>query len=229
MKKLVRNSEIHLRDILGVIQYIEFCEDVRRSPRMIAASEDVDDDFMQMIEDDKLTLTLPDDQLLKLSDERIESIADGELLHRLNRLCPDRLSDEQIKLLRDYYTNSHVDIDEEDIVDFLDKIKSCTHVIYNHKHKKTKEFILDSGKHIRDEDCLAIIKSLTVEDYREGMYAADTDYFGDTLIVFRPYTEWVTNDGQVLTDICIYMKLDIDLTNETSVVLVSFHEAKYED
>ena len=214
---------LHLSDILGDIIGIRICEDVRLFPCTIAAADDIGND------NDNLTYTLSDEKLRKLSDERISLITDGPLLHRIYKLMPEKLSDEQLQLLKEYYTKTRFEMDEADIKTFLNKLQTCKTIIYDHKHQKTKEFILDSGKKIRDDDCLEIIKSLTVEDYSENMYSGNSRFFGDELIVFKPYADWQLNTGEIITDLCIYVKLDIDLTDGTTVAIISFHDAKYED
>ena len=231
MKKLVRNSEIHLRDILKYVIHIEICEDITRAPRYLAASTDLDDsdEFARLLKEEKMTLTLTDEQLLKMSDAYLNSIEDGELLHRINKLCPERLSAEQLAILSKYYSDTRIDIDDADIVDFLDKLKSCESISYSYTNKRTNAFALDSGRKLRSDDCISIIQSLTLEDYREGMYGADKHYYGDNLLVFRTNVEWVDNLGQIYSDLQVYIKLDLDKTTGDCIALVSFHEAKYED
>ena len=225
MKRLIRNK-IHLAEVLKKIVYIEFCKDVTKVPMGIAATSDIDS------YDDKLLLKLSDDKLTEISDTRMELIQDGEVLDRLYQLCPERFSEELLKRLQQYYSDTTFEIDTEDIKVLLEYIKECNQVVYHsnpHKRTSTDDFILDSGDHVRQEDCLKVLKSLTVDDYRENKIGADPRYFGDDLIVFRTYQPWTTLSGTVLTDICIYIKLDLNMSNGNCVAIVSFHDAKYQD
>jgi len=228
MKRFVH--DVHLSDVLGHIIFIEFCDDVFRNPCKISASEDIDDDFASMLEMDDIRYTMTDKQLIEMSDESVASVTKPELLHRLYRLCKDRLNESQIQILRKYYSESVIVIDNSDIIDFLEKLKDCTRIDYRFGHSKTNEFVLDSNRKFRESDCLKLLKSLTLSDHRnEDMYSADDRYFSDRLIVFRPHIPWTLNDGTVLMDYCVYVKLDLDTITGDCVVLVSMHDAKYED
>lgn len=231
--KVLKEPKIYLSDILKTIIYIQICEDVNRIPRTIAASDDIsmEDWLNDQMDSDEVLLGLPDDALKKLSQDRINLIQSGALLHKLYDLCPEKFDDILTERLRKYYSKTKFDICDEDIITFIDKLKSCQHVLYNRgrKHTDTDDFILDSGKHVREQDCLRVLKNITLEDYHEGLIGADPRYFRDNLIVFRTHQNWTTFAGELLDDIFIYVKLDIDKSNGDCIVIVSFHESTEDD
>ncbi len=231
MKRLIIPKK-HLANILKAITCIEFCENINYVPKSVAAASDLSDDDYAQIDNDKLLLRLSDDKLSKISDDRLQLIVDGEVLDRLYHLCPDRFDEVLIERLRKYYSDNTFDVDEADIDYLLGLLKTCTNVVYHRNPRKrtsTDEFILDSGDRVRAADCLKVLKSLTIDDYREGLIGADARYFGDDLIVFRTYQPWTTLSGATISEICIYIKLDLNMTDGNAVAIVSFHDAKYED
>ena len=227
MKKYIK-QKLHLSEVLKSISYIEVCRNATMSPRRISAAEDFDPDMYDSIENDKLLLRISDENLPKISTTRMAMVTDGEVLHRLNSVCPELLLPDQIDMLQQYYSDTELEIDEDDVAYFLEKLKSCTNLIYK-KTQKNEAFLLDFGKQVRKDDCFSILKSLEVSDCKEWLLGADPKYFGDNLLVFRKYIDWTMSTGDVLNDIYIYIKLDLDKSDGDCVVIVSFHEADYDN
>ena len=227
MKKFIK-AKLHLSDVLNHISYIEVCRDATMTPRRISATEEFDPSIYDSIDDDKLLLRIKDENLSKISPTRLAMVTDGEVLHKINRACPELLLPDQIDMLKKYYNDTELIIDETDVENFLVKLKSCTNLIYK-KSPRNDAFLLDSHKQVRKEDCFKILKSLEVSDCKEWLLGADSKYFGDNLLVFRKYIDWTMSTGEVLNDLYIYIKLDIDMSDGDCVVIVSFHEADYED
>jgi hypothetical protein len=225
MKRMITecNSGLHLRDILRDVIYVEICYDVTMTPTNISASEEVSDEF-----NERILLKLSDSSLKKISDETLARITDTDLLRRLEDICPERLLENQIEILRDWYANAELIIDEQDVCVLLEKIKKCNTAICL-KSAKNKKFAYDKDGRLRTAECLSVLKSLSLDDHVENMYGADDNYFGDQLIVFHKNVDWTLKTGEFLEDVLVYIKLDIDRTDGDCVVLVSFHEAEYEE
>ncbi len=229
--KLKKNT-LHLAEVLGEITEIIFCEDVTHFPRepFDVRYEPEDPEYTEEISAAYLAKTLVtcgDDQLKTMDDDEIHNVKDGELLHRLYNLYPNKLTPEQITLLRQFYEDFRFVVDKSDVEVFLVKLKKCKDVRYDKKHEKTNNFILDNGKQIRKSDCLKIINSLTISDYTYDMYSVHPKRFGDDLMVFQPHTVWKDINGQVFENLCVYIKLDIDRTSNTTCAIISFHKAEH--
>ena len=234
MKRLIK-TDMKLSDIVSRVIYIEFCSDVTRKPCVITASTDPDNDsedidFASMINMDQIRYEMSDEQLMKMSDEHIATVIDPLLLIRLIHLCKDRLNESQIQIVTDYCSTHKIFVDKGEVQKFLSLLKSCNNVGYDRRHPRTNEFVLDANGNFRENDCLRVIKSLTINDYRdESMYGANLQYLGDILLVFRPTVPWITSDGVEHTEYTIYVKLDVNLTNGDCVTMVTMHDPKYED
>jgi len=217
-------SQLHLRDVLKQIIYIELCKNVNMFPRSISATEDIDNEAFNMMDNEKTLMRLSDENLMKLSDLDIAMITDGELLHRLNRICPERLLKDQLDILKRWYSDYTFLTDESDVKFFLSQLQTCNTIICRRKDRNG-DYVLDSGGKLKISECLEVLKSLTYEDnYIESMHGADDDWFGDDLLVFHKVSDWTTRDGIMHTDMEIYIKLDLDMSTGDCVSIVSFHE-----
>lgn len=230
MKVYIRTNtseKLHLSDVLKEIIYIELCKNVNTFPRSISAAESIDEEMFALLDDDKLLMRLSDDKLMKVSDMRIAMVMDGEVLHRLNRLCPERLCEDQLEILKKWYSDTTFLTSEEDVKYFLNKLKECNTIICRRKDRNG-DYVLDSGGKLRISECLEVLKSLTYEDnYVESMHGADSNWFGDDLLVFSKTTDWTTRDGIKHMDMELYVKLDLDMTTGECAAIISFHEADH--
>ena len=125
------------------------------------------------------------------------------------------LSDEEIHTIRD--------------ARLLNKLKTCTSVSYDRKHKKTNAFLFDDEGKFREQDCLDIIKNLKVEDYVASTRSYNPNFLGHNLIVFEPDADWELSNGMVLHNLTVYVKLDVDETTGQCVALVSMHAVSRDD
>lgn len=82
---------------------------------------------------------------------------------------------------------------------------------------------------MRKSDCLDIIHSLKVEDYVSSGNSDNVGYLGNNVIIFEPHADWKTNTGIVFHDLIIYVKLDIDEIDGTTVAIISIHQTTDED
>lgn len=234
MKRLLTPNLLHLAEVLNQVIAIEICDNVEYYPCTIAASENIYDDLGNWLPNDKDYMYYSDEQLLNMyntSEGRVlmEALTDGEVLDRLYRICPQNLTALQTQLVSKYYESADLIVDDTDIEDLLSKIRKCDYLEVNIRHPRTRKFVLDANGHIRYNDCLDVIHKLSLEDHCEDMYSADPKFRGDKLLVFRPRVNWVTSSGELIDDIKLYLKIDLDRTTGQCVVLVSFHIADYDD
>lgn len=211
-------NQIHLKDIVKNITNIILYNDVDlaylRNPLKLTEGEDVDD-----IEDsfEATCLSMSDKQLETISDEDLHKITNIELLDRLTKICKNRLSVNQTKLLQDSYKEKII-IDKEDVRVLIDCIKLCTNITIEDRLKNMgfmNKYKLDLN------DILNIIKNLTINDYYANTRSVNFNHLGNNLIIFEP----VIKLNNELIQLYIYIKLDIDETTGDTVALVSIHDA----
>ena len=171
-------------------------------------------------------ITWTDKQLSELTEEEIHQFTNVELLYRLARIDKDKLSANQLKLLQDPNSRITFQLSEEDKRKLIESLKKCKNISYDGRHLKTNKFALDSEHNLRVDDCIEILHNLTISDYEENTYSSNGNHLGDNLVVLQPTVKWRTNNGIVFQNLLLYIKLDIDLTDDVTVALVSFHNAE---
>lgn len=104
----------------------------------------------------------------------------------------------------------------------LNSLQVCNNINQN-DYYKTLKFL---KKHnLTKEDCLDIIKQLTVADYYLSIKSTAEYHYGNNLIIFKPKNIRLS-DGRALENIVLYIKIDLDDTSNEAIALVSFHEDK---
>lgn len=104
----------------------------------------------------------------------------------------------------------------------LNSLQTCSTINQN-DYYKTLKFL--KKYNLTKEDCLDIIKQLTVADYYSNIKSTAEYHYGNNLIVFKPKNIHLS-DGRVLENIVLYIKIDLDDTSNEAIALVSFHEDK---
>ena len=207
-------KELHLRDVIKSIDTIFIYDDVsdyhyfNKDTSLLEEDED-------LTEEDEY-LFYSDNMLSKLPEEITKTFTSEELLDRLYRINRDILTPEQINILRKAYKQK-VKIDKSDVKAFLDMIQSCKRVWIPNRPKNRK-FL--SKYNIDADDCISILKTLTVDDYMYNTKSINLNHFGNNLMVFTTSVLIET----VPVDIIVYIKIDVDESDNSSVVAISFHE-----
>lgn len=210
-----RRKILHLKDLIKDITGIVLYNDINDAHILstIQLEEDIDD-----IEDsfEATCLNMSDKQLTTISDEDLHRITNVELLDRLVKICKDRLSVNQIKLLQDFYKQKII-IDKEDIQVLLNCVKLCNNLFIGSRYKNI-EFI--KKYNLNCNDILDIIKNLTVNDYYTNTRSINFNHLRNSLIIFEPT---ITKNENII-NLCIYVKLDIQERTGDTIMLVSIHE-----
>lgn len=201
-------NNLHLRNAFSYISGIYITDDISYSHYY---TEDIDDDI-----GDNRYLSYTDKMLSELSADVVHAFTNIELLDRIAKIDINLLTAEQISLLQSEYAKKYI-IDKEDVQDFLNKLKSCYKVFFAERHKNTS-FIAKYDLSI--EDCISILRSLTVADYYRNTKSINLGKFGNNLIIFEK--ERVNIKGKLL-NIIIYIKIDVDQTDNTATTIISFH------
>lgn len=227
MKRLIRSAtRKHMSEDISHIIHIHMCDDINsafmslKSTAIMAATDDttIDEYYSKF----------SDMQLLDLSDEEIHTIHDVRLIERIAKLDSSRLSKDQLLSLKDALSELQI-IDKHDVETILSKLKTCTSVSYDRKHKKTNAFLFDDEGKFREQDCLDIIKNLEVEDYVASTRSYNPNFLGHNLIIFEPDADWELSNGIILHNLTVYVKLDVDETTGQCVALVSMHAVNRDD
>ena len=228
MKRLFRNQstiELHLSDIVKSIDHIVICENLIQRPYIISADTDVDEDELT---DEQFYITLTDSEIAGLPIDKLHSFTNIELLGRIAKIDYSLLTVEQKEAIKKAFSRKVI-LSESDVQKILNMIKGCTSVSYEGQHWKTNKFLKGPDGKIRKQDCLDILHQLTIEDYVANSKSFNLNHIGNHLIIFEPDSDWELADGTILSDIKIYVKLDIDETDGSAAALISMHQAAYDD
>lgn len=202
------NSVPHITDLFGYIDAIVFVDDARTfNMSSIAAS--VDDDLYNIPE---------------MTDDEVHSITDPETLEIINQRYPERLSDEQISILKEHFYQKYV-ISRDDVNKIIAMLRECNDVNIL-RIKKNRSFMNKFTE--MKERALGIIHSLKITDYLESTKNSNENGFGDALIVF---VKEVKIEDDKMKKLKIYIKIDVTQTIEDggTIAIVSFHDAKTDE
>lgn len=146
------------------------------------------------------------------------------MLGRIAQVNYDALSIEQREQSRKAYSEK-VNIDEHAVQVMLNMLKSCNSVSYEGNHWKTNKFRKEFN--LTEEDYLTIIKDLEVEDYVATSRSFNLNHIGNHIIIFQPDARWELDNGSILEDFQVYIKLDLDETDGSAIALISMHKAQF--
>ena len=207
----------HLKDVLKKVSHIVIYNDINDVHffNFLELTEDVDD-----IEDSEeaFYLGLTDEQLKGVKNEKVHTFKNLELLDRICKLDKSKLSAEQISLLREKYKEKII-VDRDDVEVFIECIKSCKYSSVADR-RKNREFM--DKYDLSEDDAVKLFKSITINDYVNSTRSINKNHFGNNLIIFEPI---VKLNGQK-TQICIYVKIDLDETTGDSIAYISFHDGE---
>lgn len=213
MKKYIRAAEtleIHLADILTDNVRIIFVSDMSDyNIREITAATNSDYEFIS------------ERMLRKMSEEQLAEITDPDTLVRLGRMDYQLLTPGQ-KLIAYKYLSSKVLVEERDVKAVLNLIQSKKHATYV-LTDKNEEFV--EKYDISADDMLKVVKTLKYSNYKSATRNYIPDFYGDTLLIFRTNKNTPLGIGTLPAGTDIYIKIDIEASLKTTVLLISFHEA----
>lgn len=115
----------------------------------------------------------------------------------------------------------------------LQKVQSCTY-IYIKPRKKNNDFrkmLLDHGARLNDDCAKDIIDSLTYRDCKAVRYSYDEDNWNAVLMIFEcsgsfKFPSATKGEGPIIiSDLELYIKIDVDNESDDGYVAISFHES----
>ncbi len=158
-----------------------------------------------------------DDKLSNLTQDEVTNITDTNILYRISKLNSELLSDYQRNFLKFVFDRKNK-LSESDVKDILVSIKTAKRAIYVPSNKN-HTFVDKYG--VSDNDMLEYVKKLTIGDYVCSTIYNDDFLFGQNLIVFEPTRSMILENGDTITGITVYVKIDLDYKNKDVVFLVS--------
>lgn len=203
---MVQNIHLNdlIKDITGIVLYNNINDaHILSSTQLKEGVDDVEDSFKQTC------IYISDNQLKTISDEDLHKITNIELLDRLAKICKDRLSVEQIKLLEESY-NKKIAIDTEDIQYLLNCIKKIKNIYIEDNYKKE----LLEKYNLNYKDILNILNTMTIDDYYGYEEYINLNH---NLIMFK--TIKALNNKRYRFD--IYLKFDINMDTGDTVLRIS--------
>lgn len=226
MKRIIYSNE-NFSDKIGNISLIVYCEDINMEyPTAIVASEDSYSDEQEYL--DRIYLGYSDKSLLGLSEEEIHRIQNLYLIQRIGSLNSDmynKLSHTQKMAFAKYAKGFHW-LGEEDIPLLIKHLKTCNSIEILHFHKRTNNFKVKYG--LTDNDLLELFHSIESSDVdvENSQLSYDKFDYGNQIIIFKKLGVSLSC-GVDLSNLEIYMKLDYDETDDSTIVFISIHEDIY--
>ena len=231
MKIYIRSNDENIRHITDLFNRIDsiIIVDDARTFRMSYINSSANVDYM----------TYSDDDLMLVPKTELQSIDDVSVLNRINNLSKNKsndfkyqFTDSQLKALRDYYKINYT-MDNSDVQKIINMLKSCNRIFLSYR-----DVNLDFKEYyeMEDSDYLDIIHSLKLSDYTTHTDSVNPQFLGNQLIVFEPECSFELSSGEVIENLKIYVKIDIDMTNELTkqhqerksnkriAAIISFHD-----
>ena len=226
--KLIEDDNVkHLRDFFDKIDFVVIVPNIEDFH--FSTDEVVDESLYNEAEDVEIyreenLLYLTDKQLMQIPVEQISAFTNVELIERIYRIDKEKLSFKQIELLQTYYEKYRAVISREDVQYFLNKLHRCNNVSVIPRTKNDAFFNLYN---LVEKDKYAVIRQLKVSDYVESRKSYNIGHLGNNLIIFQPDT--IIIDGNIFKGVTIYIKIDLNMTSDTTVVAISFHDTNMQD
>lgn len=221
MKRYIRASIF--TDTVKSVSGIYYYDDIHDAKsQSVLASDSVSDEEDQEISDMN-DLASSDSYLMTLDESHVQKIQNLELIGRIGRLNDSmyQMLTQDQKMQFATWARATERMTTSDVAAFLIMLKKCKNVRYAFYYKKNEKFAQLYG--LSETDILEVLQSLTIDNYEENNISYDKRTWYDTYIVFHKNNVKLSS-GKDLGNISIYMKLDVDLTDESTVVYVSFHE-----
>ena len=172
------------------------------------------------------------EQLLQLPKRKLQNIHDVRILRKLNH---DELTVQQQFEVARANRGYKYQLSKREVENIIDKLAVCP-AIYRWGTPKNNTFLEEiegRGARVRDEDVLAIINDLTVDNYSHCTLSAIDRNWNNCLMVFgykKPYTFKGLRKGDpdvTIEDFDVYIKIDVDSDTGKGYAVLSFHAPEY--
>lgn len=165
-----------------------------------------------------------DEELINLPDRFVNSSCSYAVQKRIYQIAPEKLHYFRAATLSEFLATKYT-LRNDELNYILEKLKQCERVHLNYNYSKSREFL--KTYNITDVDVLNIVHSLTAEDFDCLTQSYSSENFGNDLLVFLPDKDYMLENGNILSGIKIYMKIDYTTTSADgrTGVIMSIHEA----
>lgn len=113
----------------------------------------------------------------------------------------------------------------DDVSKFLRDFRTCKSIVLAARRRTLITEKLGLGP-ITEDDLMNIVKHLTVEDYVKCVPNSNPEHKDTKLIVFISNKEFELQNGNTLSGVKVYIKINLDESNEKAMLAVSFHTTK---
>lgn len=114
---------------------------------------------------------------------------------------------------------------KNDIVKILESFKNCKSIVLAKYRRNLISENLGCGE-IDKQDLVNIIRQLTISDFTKCMLNSNPDHKDCRLIEFITNRSFHLLNGNTLQGVKVYIKINLDESDDEALVAVSFHSTK---
>lgn len=235
MKKYIRCTEeesplLAIKEISSVV-YVENPDELEWydtsslfSDEYVSAAKSIDPDYSTWTRNQLLQLKVQD-------FNRFDRIRNDKVLFQI--LEYDDLTPNQLLYANGRKTVNR-DVKLKEIKHILKLLKTCNdfYRVPSAKNREFANYLKKFGIPLMQTDIENIMRNLHIQDFSEGRYSTDGNFWGHALIIFEfRDPEFKFSCGKFLPEselpLKIYIKINEKLSTKESVAVVSFHKPEY--
>lgn len=118
--------------------------------------------------------------------------------------------------------NSQYTLSKNDVSEILKSFASCSSIVLANHRKRLISENLGVGPIVK-EDLVNIVKHLTLEDYTKCILNSNPDHVNCRLIEFITNKSFKLLNGNTLSGVKVYIKINLDESDGDVLLAVSFH------
>ena len=166
-----------------------------------------------------------DEELAALDKSEVNQITDVKTLMRIGKINRKLLTPAQKLIVTKEYERK-AEAPKDTVKFILNDLRQKKYAAFM-PYSKNFGFMQKYG--ITPDDALYAVQHLTIGDYVADTQNVLPTYYGDKLIIFEPTRALPLKNGGKITNVIIYIKIDLDLSKGDGVYLISFHDTDTED
>lgn len=125
----------------------------------------------------------------------------------------------------DNMKDAQFEVTKDDIIKLLQEFKECKSIVLAKYRRNLISENLGCGD-IDKQDLVNIVKQLTISDFTKCMLNSNPDHKDNRLIEFITEKPFKLINGNLLQGVKVYIKINLDESDDEALVAVSFHSTK---